>query len=314
MLGALVLAALLRRYGVGETLDVLRPLGPWLPLLFALEWVGKALNSWALQAVLPPTRKEGPGFAAVFDATLQADAVNCLLPTASLGGNALLIRRLGKSLGTAAAAAAVTTANSAQTIAQFLFVLAGTVLAAASFVPSRELSLGLTATAVVSVFVIGLSFAVQLGGPFGVAHAVMKRLGLRLPYLLEREEQIAALDSRLREFLIVRSWNFAACVLLFGLGWAWSAVELAVALRLMGIDAGLRVVIAIEALAAFVDAVAFFVPAKAGVQEGGKVLAFTMAGLPAAAGLAFGLLRRVRELAWALLGYLLLLRHRRYNP
>lgn len=312
-LGALVLVALLRHYGLSETVDALRPLGPWLPLLFALEGVGKALNAWALQAVLPSTRKAGLGFGAMLDATLQADAVNCLLPTASLGGNALLIRRLGKTVGTAEATAAVTTANSAQTIAQFLFVLAGTALAAASFAPSRELRLGLTATAIVSVFVIGLSFAVQVGGPFGVAHAVMKRLGLRVPYLLERETQIAALDARLREFLSVRPWNFAACVLLFGLGWAWTAVELAVVLRLMGLGAGLREVIAIEALAAFVDAVAFFVPAKAGAQEGGKVLTFTLAGLPAAAGLAFGLLRRARELVWALLGYLLLLRHRRNN-
>ena len=313
-MGALVLVALLRRYGLNETLDALRPLGPWLPLVFALEAVGKALNAWALRAVMPPGGKDRPGFGALFDATLQADAVNSLLPTASLGGNALLIRRLGKSMGMADATAAVTTANSAQTIAQFLFVLAGTALAAGSFAPTRELRLGLMATATVSVFVIGLSFAVQLGGPFVVAHAVMKRLGLRVPYLLERETQIAALDARLRESLVSRPWDFAACVLLFGLSWAWSALELAVALRLMGIDAGVREVIAVEALAAFVDAIAFFVPAKAGAQEGGKVLAFTLAGLPAAAGLAFGLLRRARELAWALLGYLLLLRHRRNNP
>ena len=59
------------------------------------------------------------------------------------------------------------------------------------------------------------------------------------------------------------------------------------------------------------DAIVFFVPAKAGAQEGGKILAFTLVGLPAATGLAFGLLRRARELVWALLGYLLLLRHRR---
>ena len=81
----------------------------------------------------------------------------------------------------------------------------------------------------------------------------------------------------------------------------------------MGVEADLRRILAIEALAAFVDAIVFFVPAKAGAQEGGKVLAFALAGLPAAAGLAFGLLRRARELAWALLGYLLLWCHRRNN-
>jgi hypothetical protein len=154
LLGALVLTALLRRYGLKETLDALRPLGPWLPLVFALEAVAKALNTWALRAVLPPGGKDRPGFGAMLDATLQADAVNSLLPTASLGGNAILIRRLCKSVGTADATAAVTSANSAQTIAQFLFVLAGTALAAGSFAPTRELRLGLMAT--VAVLATGL--------------------------------------------------------------------------------------------------------------------------------------------------------------
>lgn len=313
-MGAFALAALLRRYGLGQTLDALRPLGAWLPLLFALEALGKALNVWALQAIMPPGRKGAPGFGALLDAVLQADAVNYLLPTASLGGNALLIRRLGRPLGTAEATAVVTTANSAQTISQFLFVLIGAALAAGSFAPSRELRLGLWATAFVSVFVIALSVAVQMGSPFGVAHALMKRLGVRVPYLLERENQITALDARLRESLSARPGAFAACVLLFGLGWAWSAVELAAALSLMGVEADWRTILAIEALAAFVDALVFFVPAKAGAQEGGKILAFTLAGLPAGAGLAFGLLRRARELVWTVLGYLLLLRRRRRAP
>lgn len=313
ILGALMLAALFRHYGLSETLDALRPLGPWLPLLFALEGAGKAFNAWALQAAVTPGRGGKFGFAKAFDATLQADAVNSLFPTGSLGGNALLVRRLGRTTGTTEAAAAVTTANSAQTIAQFLFVLIGAALAAWTFPPSRELRLGLLATATISGLVLGLAFAVQLGGPFGALHSVLKRLGLRIPYLLEREAKIAALDARLRESLRARPGAFIRCILLFGLGWAWSAVELALVLNLMGIDAGLREIVAIEALAAFVDGIVFFMPAKAGAQEGGKVLAFTAAGLPAAAGLAFGLFRRARELAWALLGYLLLLRQRRLD-
>lgn len=307
-LGALVLAALLHRYGLGETLDALRPLGPWLPLLFALEAVVKALNAWGLRLTLSPDRRETVSFGEAFNATLQADAVNYLLPTVSLGGNALLIHRLERKVGVTDAAAAVTTANSAQTIAQFLFVLFGAALAAWVFPASHETRLGLLAITAVSAFVLGLTFAVQLGGPFGAAHSAMKRVGLRVPYLLEREAQIAAVDERLRESVSARPGDFIGCILLFGLGWAWSAVELAAVLSLMGIDAGLREVLAIEALAAFVDGIAFFMPAKAGAQEGGKALAFVMAGLSPAAGLAFGLFRRARELAWTMFGYLLLYR------
>ena len=45
------------------------------------------------------------------------------------------------------------------------------------------------------------------------------------------------------------------------------------------------------------------VPAKIGTQEAGKTAIFAGLGLPASKGLAFGLVRHVRELAWAAAGF-----------
>ena len=53
------------------------------------------------------------------------------------------------------------------------------------------------------------------------------------------------------------------------------------------------------------DGLLFVVPAKIGTQEGGKVAVFAALGLPLLLGLAFGIARHVRELAWAGLGILL---------
>ena len=66
--------------------------------------------------------------------------------------------------------------------------------------------------------------------------------------------------------------------------------------------------LAIEVLSIAINGVLFFIPAKLGTQEGGKVLIFTLLGLTPAQGLDFGLLRRVRELAWAAVGLTLLSR------
>lgn len=59
LLGAAAIGALVHRYGLRSTLDALAPLGAWLPLLFLLEAGGKAANSWALMAVMPPGRASG---------------------------------------------------------------------------------------------------------------------------------------------------------------------------------------------------------------------------------------------------------------
>ena len=46
----------------------------------------------------------------------------------------------------------------------------------------------------------------------------------------------------------------------------------------------------------------FFVPAKVGTQEGGKVVLFAALGLNPARGLTVGVVRRIRELVYAGLG------------
>ena len=58
----------------------------------------------------------------------------------------------------------------------------------------------------------------------------------------------------------------------------------------------------LEVLSNLVDALLFMVPAKAGTQEAGKTFLFKLMGLSPRAGLAFGLVRHARELAWAALG------------
>ena len=52
----------------------------------------------------------------------------------------------------------------------------------------------------------------------------------------------------------------------------------------------------VEMLSVAIDALFFFVPAKAGMQEGGKVLIFSILGLDPAKGLVLGIVRRLREL------------------
>jgi hypothetical protein len=65
----------------------------------------------------------------------------------------------------------------------------------------------------------------------------------------------------------------------------------------------------VEVLSVAIDALFFFVPAKAGVQEGGKALIFRLLGLDPAKGLVVGIVRRLRELTWSLAGLVVLARY-----
>jgi hypothetical protein len=92
--------------------------------------------------------------------------------------------------------------------------------------------------------------------------------------------------------------------------WQLGAVETYLILRLLGRPVGFAQAFAIEILAAAIEGLFFFVPAKMGTQEGGRVVIFLSMGLTPAVGFALGFLRRLRELAWAAVGFVILAGYR----
>ena len=63
----------------------------------------------------------------------------------------------------------------------------------------------------------------------------------------------------------------------------------------------------VEAFATGIRFMTFFVPAGVGTTEGGLVLVFVAFGLGAPLGLAFALVRRLRELCWTAVGLIVLM-------
>jgi hypothetical protein len=99
--------------------------------------------------------------------------------------------------------------------------------------------------------------------------------------------------------------RFALSALFFLLGFAWGAWEVLVICWFLGIPMDPLTALSVEVLSVLVDSIFIMVPAKIGTQEAGKTAIFAGLGLSASKGLAFGLVRHVRELAWAAGGFAL---------
>jgi hypothetical protein len=130
------------------------------------------------------------------------------------------------------------------------------------------------------------------------------RLGLPASWRARLHAGSAALDERLGILYRERPAAFAASVAwhlgaqLLGLLQLWCI------LQWLAVPASFATCLAIEAFAVVVDSALFFVPARVGVQEGGRVLVFTTLGMSAATGLAVALIVRLTQLASAGLGLL----------
>lgn len=304
--GVGLFAFLLYQLGASTVLFNLR-LVAWGIVPIVLQEVGAlTANTLGWQAAFIPPRPR-IGFWELFAARLAGDAVNYVTPTATLGGEFVRLRMLGGKAGRTELMASLTVAKLTQTIGQILFILLGLVLI------FREIPLDETARR--ALFMVLLGFCLVAGGllvlqrrgMFGPVLRILQRFGV--PHAPELAQSLARLDAEIARFHGHAFAPFAVSVGAFAIGWALGVVEIYLILWLLDVEVNLQRALTIEVLSATIDGVLFFVPAKAGTQEGGKVLIFTMLGLDPAKGLALGILRRIRELSWAGVGLLLWSRH-----
>ena len=166
----------------------------------------------------------------------------------------------------------------------------------------KALYIGLT------LIITGLTITLllQRRGLFGAISRLAGRLGFTVPSRIGLQLQL--LDREISRFYTNPTQFFRSVAFFFG-GWMMAVVETYLLLVFLQMEASLRLALTIEVLATAIDAILFLVPARAGIQEGGKVLIFTILGLDVAKGLALGIAKRIRELGWGLVGLLILGRH-----
>jgi uncharacterized membrane protein YbhN (UPF0104 family) len=90
-------------------------------------------------------------------------------------------------------------------------------------------------------------------------------------------------------------WHFA--------GWTLGILETYCILHALGFPVSLGLATVVDAFGSGVGFAAFFIPGRLGAQEAGDVAVFTALGFGAPAGLAFSLVRRLREVLWAAIGF-----------
>ncbi|HYD49015.1 MAG TPA: lysylphosphatidylglycerol synthase domain-containing protein, partial [Terriglobales bacterium] len=290
--GLVLFIYLVRRLGAGTVKDNLQLVGWGVLLIVAQELLAYFANSLGWLAAFPRPLPSKLRFSSVVLARIVGDAINYVTPTAGLGGEFIRVRLLrGQASGTAVVAS-VTVAKLSQVVGQILFIVIGliVILDDIPLAPAarRGLLIGLS---VLSGLVAVLLFG-QRRGMFSPIWALASRFGGkgRAP---EMGGRLKRLDEEIARFHLDSAPQFLLSSFFFFCGWALGMVEVYLILWLLGVPVTLALALKIEVLSVAFDGVFFFVPAKLGTQEAGKVLIFRTLGLDAAAGLSFGILRHI---------------------
>jgi uncharacterized membrane protein YbhN (UPF0104 family) len=139
---------------------------------------------------------------------------------------------------------------------------------------------------------------------------MLDRLGFCPPAWKEKEETFNNLDARLAGFYREHRGRCLLAFTLFFLSWVLHGVEVYLMFKLLGCPIGWDLAICLDALAMLFTALGFFIPGAVGVQEGGNILLTLGFELGMVLGVAFSILRRLREAFWLALGLLVVAREK----
>ncbi|MGE5148040.1 MAG: lysylphosphatidylglycerol synthase transmembrane domain-containing protein [Candidatus Eiseniibacteriota bacterium] len=302
--GAVLFAALVIHIGPATLLADLALVGAGFSLIFGQELFAILFNTLGWRYAIRPDSRQ-VAFVDLLAMRRAGDAVNYVTPSAAIGGEVVKARLLLRRIATTDAMGSVSLAAITQFLSQIVFIVA-----AAPFVAARASSpiVGDLALGVGAAVVLICAVLVYLGrrqDAFRRIRAFLVRRGW-FERWTRRESDWRALDAAIFGAFRDRPVDTVLSVLWFTLGWAMGAVEIYLILYFLGLPAGWSDAIAIEGLSMLVDLAFFYVPAKIGTQESGKYAIFLLLGLNPAGGLTLGVVRRLREMGWALLGLLAL--------
>jgi glycosyltransferase 2 family protein len=151
-------------------------------------------------------------------------------------------------------------------------------------------------------------FWIQRRGLFASVLSLTKALRIRCSFLENRRARILEVDGTITGFYRHHRRRFYASTGLFLVGWLLDTVEIYVIAHLLGMPILWTQALAVEAFTGVAKALGMWVPGSLGVQESGIVMLGRLAGLPDPLSVAYALLRRAREIIFALAGWLLLYR------
>jgi glycosyltransferase 2 family protein len=273
---------------------LMRDAGFGLVLAACVHILPMCANAWDWRSLIRAA--ERPSFAAMLRFVWIRESINGLLPVARIGGEIIafrLLRRSGVRPGSALASLIVDTQLTL--ISQVAFALIACAYLLSQTHSETTRFAGTLVWSIVGLAPVLILFAlVQHARPFERLAATLNRV--------TSGKMLALLGQSVRVDQSIRLiWRRTGIVIRYLLVWqtlqcAGIALEIWVALRVLGTDATFAQAFVIEALIQLLSSVAFLVPGSLGVQEGGFILIGAMLGFDAPTCLALAGARRIRDL------------------
>jgi uncharacterized membrane protein YbhN (UPF0104 family) len=312
LLGILTLGYMIYKLGFEQIVINIEKTGLWfVPII--LSWlVIYTLNALAFREIIedPLIPQSNLPFLTVLRLTITGYAINYITPFIALGGEPYRILELKKFVGIHKSTSSVLLYGMMHVFSHIIFWLLSIFLIVA-VLPLNEIVLVCCGIALILGSLCTFWFLKIYKKGFTVSTF---KLLTKIPvsfirkravqFFEAKSDSLHEVDDQIRILYAQRKSRFLSSLLYEIIARIFTCAEIYFTAVAIGLNMSLGEALIISSASSLFANLIFFFPMQLGVREGGLALALKSVGLPVEAGIFIGIIMRIREIVWIILGML----------
>jgi len=312
VIGVATLCYMLYALGLDVIWQNIQKTGWWFLPVIGSWLIIYILNAIAFKAIIqePSIPSSNLHFLSVLKLTISGYAINYITPFVALGGEPYRIMELKPRLGIQKASSSVLLYSLMHMFSHVLFWLASIILILI-YVPVNTIMI----TGCSVMFVTGVVLCYWFGRVYkkgftlSTFRVLAKVPGLKKKvgsFVQEKHDSLKEIDTQITELYAERRNRFWKSLSFEFLARVVGCLEIFCTAKAIGLNMSVIQSLIISSGSSLFANLIFFFPMQLGTREGGLALALKSVGMPASSGIFIGIIMRIRELVWIIIGLALM--------
>lgn len=307
-IGILLFTFLILDFGVENIIAKISLTGWWFFSIVGIWGLVYLLNAMSWYFIIDAKNNE-ISFLNVFSISLSGFAINYITPFVNLGGEPYRIIALKDYLGLSNSISSTISFTMLHQLSHFFFWIAAILIVLLLFPISTGITLILFITSLILLILIVFFFSRHKKGIFQSLLKILSKLPLKKVFhnkIISKGEILLKIDEEIKEFYNKKRVIFYSALSIEFIARLISSLEYYFILKAVGFEPTFLDAFLINAGASLIMNILFFIPMGLGTREGGLILILEGLQYSSGIGVYVGLVNRIREFFWILIGLLLI--------
>lgn len=300
------------KLGYRDILNNIEKTGGWFLPIIGSWLVIYLFNALAFRQIIQEQAipESNLPFLTVLRLTITGYAINYITPFVALGGEPYRIMELKRFVGIHKATSSVLLYGMMHVFSHIVFWVLSIILILVVLPLDRTMMIGMAIGFIIGILIIMWFLSIYKKGftvnTFLLLQKVPFVKKFAAKFLAEKSESLHEIDDQVRILYAERKSRFLTAMIYEILARVVTCAEIYFTAVAIDLNMSISEALIISSASSLFANLIFFFPMQLGVREGGLALALRSVGLPAEAGLFIGIIMRIREIVWIMIGFILM--------